>query len=138
MLKLSFSVKGWENYSWQDMTDLAVENDYKGIDLCASAYPSYFEKNGAFDKYNSGATIRSLKDKGLAIPVVSYSDDVSSGDTAETVSRIKEYIDFAASIKVPYVAFFASDSENAKANVIAVLSQVHEYAYEKNASTHRP
>ena len=134
MLKLSFCVKGWENYSWQDMTDLAVENDYKGIDLCASAYPSYFEKNGAFDKYNSGATVRSLKDKGLAIPVVSYSDDVSSGDTAETVSRIKEYIDFAASIKVPYVAFFASDSENAKANVIAVLSQVHEYAYEKNVT----
>ena len=134
MLKLSFCVKGWEDYSWQDMTDLAVENDYKGIDLCASAYPSYFEKNGAFDKYNSGATIRSLKDKGLAIPVVSYSDDVSSVDTAETVSRIKEYIDFAASIKVPYVAFFASDGENAKANVIAVLSQVHEYAYEKNVT----
>ncbi len=134
MLKLSFSVKGWEDYSWQDMTDLAVENDYKGIDLCASAYPSYFQKNGVFDKYNSGATVRSLKDKGLAIPVVSYSDDVSSGDTAETVGKIKEYIDFAASIKVPYVAFFASDCENAKANVIAVLSQVHEYAYEKNVT----
>ena len=63
MLKLSFSVKGWENYSWQDMVELAIENDYKGIDLCASAYPSYFQKNGEFDKYNAGATLRSLKDK---------------------------------------------------------------------------
>ena len=26
MLKLSFSVKGWENYSWQDMIDLAEES----------------------------------------------------------------------------------------------------------------
>ena len=25
MLKLSFSVKGWDNYSWQDMIDLAIE-----------------------------------------------------------------------------------------------------------------
>ena len=134
MLKLSFSVKGWEDYSFQDMIDLAIENDYKGIDLCASAYPSYFEKNGAFDKYNSGATIRGLKDKGLNIPVVNYSDDIASQDTAETVSKVKEYIDFTASIKVPYVSFFASESENAKANVIEVLSQVHEYAYEKNVT----
>ena len=132
MLKLSFSVKGWEDYSWQDMIDLATENDYKGIDLCASAYPSYFQKNGVFDKYNSGATVRALKDKGLNIPVVSYSDDIAAGDPAETVSKIKEYIDFASSIKVPYVAFFASESEDAKANVIDVLSKVHEYAYEKN------
>ena len=132
MLKLSFSVKGWEDYSWQDMIDLATENDYKGIDLCASAYPSYFQKNGVFDKYNSGATIRALKDKGLNIPVVSYSDDIAAGDPAETISKIKEYIDFASSIKVPYVAFFASESEDAKANVIDVLSKVHEYAYEKN------
>ena len=134
MLKLSFSVKGWEDYTFQDMINLAIENDYKGIDLCASAYPSYFEKNGAFDKYNSGATIRGLKDKGLNIPVVNYSDDIASQDTAETVSKVKEYIDFTASIKVPYVSFFASDSENAKANVIEVLSQVHEYAYEKNVT----
>ena len=132
MLKLSFSVKGWEDYSFQDMIDLAIENDYKGIDLCASAYPSYFEKNGAFDKYNSGATIRGLKDKGLNIPVVNYSDDIADDNTADTVEKIKEYIDFVSSIKVPYVAFYASDRENAKANVIAVLSQIHEYAYEKN------
>ena len=121
MLKLSFSVKGWDNYSWQDMIDLAIENDYKGIDLCASAYPSYFQKNGEFDKYNSGATLRNLRDKGLNIPVVSYSDDIACGDPAETVSKIKSYIDFASSIKVPYVAFFASETETAKANVINVL-----------------
>ena len=134
MLKLSFSVKGWQNYSFQDMIDLALENDYKGIDLCLSAYPSYFEKNGAFDKYNSGATMRSLKDKGLNVPVVTYDDDISLEDTAVTVSNIREYIDFASSIKVPYVAFWASESEGAKANVISVLSQVHKYAYEKNVT----
>ena len=134
MLKLSFSVKGWDNYSWQDMIDLAIENDYKGIDLCASAYPSYFEKNGAFDKYNCGATMRSLKDKGLNVPVINYSDDISSQDTAATVENIKGYIDFASSLKVPYVAFYASESESAKENVISVLSQVHEYAYDKNVT----
>ena len=134
MLKLSFSVKGWEDYSFQDMIDLAIENDYKGIDLCASAYPSYFDKNGAFDKYNSGATMRSLKDKGLNVPVINYSDDMSCENTADTVSKIKDYIDFASSIKVPYVAFYASENESAKANVISVLSQVHEYAYDKNVT----
>ena len=134
MLKLSFSVKGWENYSWQDMIDLAVENDYKGIDLCASAYPSYFQKNGVFDKYNCGATMRNLKDKGLNIPVVSYSDDVSSDDISDTVSKIKEYIDFSSSIKVPYVALYANSGEKAKENVIDVLSQVNEYAYEKDVT----
>ena len=68
-MKLSFSVKGWEDISWQELEAYAVENDYSGIDLKPDDNEVYMSKSNSFDKYNSGATLRAMKDKGLIVPL---------------------------------------------------------------------
>ena len=135
MMKLSFSVKGWEDYSWQDLMNLANENSIKGIDLCPDSNANLFEKNAEFDKYNSGATIRSMKDKGLAVPCVCYSTDIADDNVSETADKVKEYIDFASGIRVPYIALYAAkENENAKANVIAFIKEINDYAVSKDVT----
>lgn len=135
MMKLSFSVKGWEDCSWQEFIDLAVENGIKGIDLCPDTNEALFSKNGEFDKYNSGATIRAMKDKNICVPCVCYNDDIAADSVSENAQKVKSYIDFASSIRVPFIALYASDeSEKAKENVISLISEVNKYAAENGVT----
>lgn len=134
MMKLSFSVKGWEDYSWQELMELASENNFKGIDLCPDTNEALFTKNGEFDKYNCGATVRSMKDKNLNIPCICYDDSISEGAVDETAQKVMSYIDFAASVRVPYIALYASECENAKENVITLIGKINDYAEEKGVT----
>lgn len=134
MMKLSFSVKGWEDYSWQELMELASENNFKGIDLCPDTNEALFTKNGEFDKYNCGATVRTMKDKNLNIPCICYDDSISEGTIDETAQRVMSYIDFAASVRVPYIALYASECKNAKENVITLISKINDYAEEKGVT----
>ena len=133
MMKLSFSVKGWEDYSWQELMDLAIENNIKGIDLCPDTNTALFDKNGEFDKYNCGATVRTMKDKSLAIPCVCYNSDITADNTSAVAEKVKEYIDFASGIRVPYIALYAGkSSEDAKEKVIALINEINDYAAKKD------
>ena len=135
MMKLSFSVKGWEDISWQELEAYAVENDYSGIDLKPDDNEVYMSKSNSFDKYNSGATLRAMKDKGLIVPCVCYNLDIATDDIESNANVIETYIDFAKSINVPYISVKASDeSAKAKENAIACISSVIPYA-EKNGVT---
>ncbi len=129
MIKLSFSVKGWNDVSWQEFTDLAVENDFRGIDLLPDSSEYLFEKAGAFDKYNCGATVRAMKDKGISIPCISYDLDIASCDTDTNAKKIRNYIDFAKNVSVPYISVCAlKNRDRAKENVIACIGKVLDYA----------
>ena len=135
MLKLSFSINGWKEYSWQDFTELATEIGFKGIELHNAMESDLTEKDGPFHKYNSAATIRKLADEGITIPCVDISKDISAENTTENAAYIRKYIDFASSIKVPYVRVYASGtSDNAKQNVIDCLKEVVDYAEQKKVT----
>ena len=67
MIKLSFSINGWKDYTWQDFTELASEIGFKGIELHNAMESNLTEKDGPFHKYNSAATIRKLADDGINI-----------------------------------------------------------------------
>lgn len=135
MIKLSFSINGWKDYTWQDFTELASEIGFKGIELHNAMESDLTDKDGPFHKYNSAATIRKLADDGISVPCVDISKDISSENTEENSEYIRKYIDFAASIKVPYVRVYASGkSENSKQNVIDCLSGVISYAEEKRVT----
>ncbi len=134
-MKLSFSINGWKNHSWQEFLDLASEIGYKGIELHNVLGSDLIEKDGPFHKYNASATMRKLTDLGLSIPCVDISADLSEKDTEKNAEYIKKRIDFASSIKVPYVRVYASGkTENAKENVIETLSKLVDYAEEKNVT----
>ncbi len=135
MMKLSFSINGWKDYTWQDFTSLAEEIGFKGIELHTVLGSALTEKDGPFHKYNSAATMRKLSDNGITVPCVDISADISSADITESAETIKKYIDFASSIRVPYVRVYAKgENENARENVIATLSEVVAYAEEKNVT----
>jgi len=135
MNKLSFSINGWKDYSWQDFVTLAEENGFCGIELHNVIGSSLYEKDGPFHKYNSAATVRSLNDKGISVPCVDISVDVSDSNIAENREHIRKYIEFASSIRSPYVRVYASgESENARENVLGCLSEITEFAAEKNVT----
>ena len=135
MIKLSFSINGWKGYSWDDFVDLAKENSFKGIELHNVLGSDLMDKNGPFHKYNSAATMRKLRDDGISVPCFDISADVSSDDITANVEHIKECIDFAFSINVPYIRVYASgDSANANENVINCLRGFVDYAESKNVT----
>ncbi len=135
MTKLSFSINGWKDYSWLDFVTLAAENGFGGIELHNIIGSSFSEKDGPFHKYNSAATVRALNDKGITVPCVDISVDVSDSNIEENREHIKKYIEFASSIRSPYVRVYASGtSENAKENVLECLGGITDFASEKNVT----
>ena len=80
MIKLSFSINGWKDYSWDEFVDLAKDNYFKGIELHNVLGSELTEKNGPFHKYNSAATMRKLRDDGISVPCFDISADISSDD----------------------------------------------------------
>ena len=135
MLKLSFSIKGWEDYSFQDLKNLALENNFLAIDLKPDTNASYMSKNGEFDKYNSAATMRSLKDEGLTVACVCYEFNIGNNNVDVNAEALKSYIDFASSISVPYISVCAGNDENCtKENVVSCIREVLPYAVEKDVT----
>ena len=135
MMKLSFSINGWKDNSWQDFVDLAKENFYTGIELHNVIGSELCDKNGPFHKYNSAATMRKLRDDGISIPCFDISVDISSDDVSANADHIKECIDFASGINVPNVRVYASGNyENSYDNVIACINEFVAYAESKNVT----
>ncbi|MBQ7116885.1 MAG: hypothetical protein IJN88_01595, partial [Clostridia bacterium] len=125
MTKLSFSINGWKDYSWQDFVTLAEENGFGGIELHNIIGSAFSDKDGPFHKYNSAATVRALSDKGICIPCVDISVDVSDSNIEENRAHIRKYIEFASSIRSPYVRVYASgECENSKDNVLKCLGEI--------------
>ena len=134
-MKLSFSINGWKDNTWQDFMELAEEIGFKGIELHNVLESDLSDKNGPFHKYNSGATMRKLADKGISVPCVDISVDISDADIKKNSEYIIGCIDFASSIRVEYVRVYASGkTDNARENVISCLSDVVDYAAEKKVT----
>ena len=52
-MKLSFSTRGWEDGSWKEWIDAAVEMDFGGVEIRdAQRMEALFERSGPFHKYN--------------------------------------------------------------------------------------
>ena len=50
-MKLSFSTKGWENRSFEEFCDTAVDMDFSGVELYNIHSTFFTEKGGAFHGY---------------------------------------------------------------------------------------
>ena len=69
-MKLSYSTRGWNALSWDNLVDLAVEMEFDGIELCdVQKSDALVGKGGPFDRYSARATARDLRSKNLQIPV---------------------------------------------------------------------
>ena len=86
-MKLSFSTRGWADHSWDELVSTALEMDFSGIEIHNPITNAAFTgKGGPLDRYNTQATARALRDKGLSIPAFDSSVDISAGSSG-TMTR---------------------------------------------------
>ena len=112
-MKLSFSTRGWPNLSFEEMLDVASDMGFSGVEVYnLSKFNPMMEKDGPFHKYNLGATVRLLKDRGISIPCFDTSIDISSDETA--IATLKELIDMgkvSLSERIAYPMYAAISSD---------------------------
>ncbi|MBQ7269358.1 MAG: AMP-binding protein [Bacteroidales bacterium] len=122
-MKLSFSTRGWASLSWEEMVSEAAEMRFSGIEpYNPIRQPSLMEKGGPFDKYSVMPTWRALREKGLSVPCIDSSCDLSSPDAA-AVEEMEAMIALAADLRAPYVCAYASSENDAavRANIASLL-----------------
>lgn len=126
-MRLSFSMRGWSDYSWDQLVDLAVEMDFRGIELYNPLVDDALIGKGApLDTYNVRSTVRGLHAKKLSIPAIDTSLDIS--ESGEHAGQVCELIDLAASVSCPYVCVKAQteDEDAVRATISAALPHAKE------------
>ena len=124
-MKLSFSTRGWADHSWDELVNTALEMDFSGIEIHNPIINTVFTgKGGPLERYNTQATARTLRDKGLCIPALDSSVDISAGE--EQIKAAKDLIDLAAAAGVERVVVVAQNDDE---DVIhATLAELVPYA----------
>ena len=106
-MKLSFSTRGWAHLSWEEWLDAGVNMHFEGVEVYnLPKFPELMERSGPFHKYNMAATVRQLREKNITIPCFDTSCDLSSNEE-NAVPSIKELIQIAKQMQVPYVVVVA-------------------------------
>ena len=125
-MKLSFSTRGWSDRSWDEIVELACEQDFQGIEVYnAHTRADLMGKGGPLHKYGVQATARALRDRGIEMPILSTSLDVSAFDCADAV---KSLIAIASRMSASYVSVVALSDDEGKVreNLDAVISYAEE------------
>ncbi len=105
-MKLSYSSRGWEQLSWEDMLSTALEMRFSGIELYnAHKNASLTGKGGALHRYNVAATARELADRRLSIACMDSNCDLSS---AGCIDELSDLIAIASQVRAKYVGCYAS------------------------------
>ena len=130
-MKLSFSTRGWPSLSFGEMLDVALDMGFAGVEVYnLTKFDPLMDKDGPFHKYNTAATVRELREKGISIPCFDTSLDISSDENA--ISSAKALIEIARNARVPYVVVCAlTDHEE---TVYAALEALLPLAEEKEVS----
>ena len=130
-MKLSFSTRGWPNLSFGEMLEVAEDMGFSGVEVYnLTKFDPLTEKGGPFHKYNTAATVRQLRERGLSIPCFDTSLDISFDENA--VSAAKNLIEIAHNARVPYVVVCAlHENEDA---VYSALDAILPVAAENNVS----
>ena len=108
-MRLSFSTHGWCDKEWDFLVESAAINGISGIEIASDQCDVYSQDGGPFHKYNITATIRDLREKGIAVAVLNSGCDMASAALSvkaeeEIISRIK----LAQSLSVKYVILFGA------------------------------
>lgn len=130
-MKLSFSTRGWPKLSFGEMLDVALDMGFSGVEVYnLTKFDPLMGKDGPFHKYNTAATVRELREKGLSIPCLDTSFDISSDEKA--VPSTKALIEIAHNARIPYVVVCAlTENEDA---VYAALEELLPIAEAKEVS----
>ncbi len=126
-MNLSFSTRGWQDMSWEDMLDTAAEMGFSGVEVYnLPNFESLTGRGGPFHQYQTAATVRQLRDKKLQIPCLDTSWDLSSPDS--NPDSLKAVVEAAYNVRVPYVAVCALTENDplVQANLTCLLPLLRE------------
>ena len=103
-MKYSFSTRGWNDSSWADLVQDAIEYRFQGIELYNIAQiDSFVNRSGPFHKFHLNETLRLLRSHDLMIPCLDTSLDLGASVLDET--QIQMLVEIAAALRIPYLAF---------------------------------
>lgn len=121
-MRLSFSTRGWAHLDWNEWLEAAASTGFEGVEVYnLPKFPALVDRSGPFHKYNIAATVRELRAKKLEIPCFDTSCDLSS-ETEDFVPAIRNLIQVAKNMQVPYVVIVAlQDNEDLVRNRLAEL-----------------
>lgn len=107
---LAFSTLGCPDWSFEKITDFAVQHGYKGIEVRGIQRQLDLTKADLFNTAaNIAATNRIMKDKGLQFVDLGSSANLHFADAATRQKNLdegKRFIDLAQQINCPYVRVF--------------------------------
>ncbi|MBE6956134.1 MAG: AMP-dependent synthetase [Ruminococcaceae bacterium] len=122
-MKLSFSTRGWADFSWDEVVSLATDMDFGGIEVYnLPKCDPLMDRSGPFHKYQAAATVRQLKEKNLTIPCFDTSCDLSA--EGDAVAQLRTLMEAARNARVKYVSAVAltDNEERVKQNLSALLA----------------
>lgn len=124
-MNLSFSTRGWQDFSFDENVDSAVTMHFGGIEIYnVQKCKDLTDRGGAFHKYSCAATVRLLHEKGLSIPCFDTSCDISSDGA---VDEICEVMKIAHDVQVPFVGVVAlGDNDSVIYSTVEKLLSVAE------------
>ncbi len=103
-MNLSFSTRGRTQTPWENLTEMALENGFTGIEV----YDAYKDAlltgpSGPLHTYRAASTLRSLREMGLCIPLLDSSCRVGCGDD-DALSNLEFLISLACMVQARFVA----------------------------------
>ena len=105
-MKLSFSTRGWQHLSWDELLVSAEESGMNGIELYdLFKRADLIERACPFDRYRAATTVRQLREKNMAIPCLDTSIDLALPETS--LKDVKWLLETAGTIRTPYVSVVA-------------------------------
>ena len=127
-MNLSFSTRGWPNFTWEEMVKTASEMGFSGVEVYnLPKFEDMLAKGGPFHSYQIAATVRDLREKKLTIPCFDTSFDLSSDPSA--AEAMKTLIEIAKIAQVKYVVACAlTDNEETVSSVLKQLVPAAEKA----------
>ena len=110
-MKLSFSIKGWQNYGWEDYCNIASELGFAGVELHNIKNKEFRSVNNPFDPANSFAIVRDMINRGLSIPCLDAACNIADAEAFDVnCKEIEDCIKTARNLKIPYVRIHAGTS----------------------------
>ncbi len=105
-MRLSFSTRGWQDLSWDELLKTVEESGMNGVELYDLHKRTDLRQRGApFDKYGASGAMRQLRDRNIRIPCLDSSIDLS--DSSVGLRDLEWLIDTAGSMRIPYVSAVA-------------------------------
>ncbi|MEA5040738.1 MAG: AMP-binding protein [Clostridiaceae bacterium] len=112
-MKLSFSTRGWNAYTWEDCTAAAKTAGFSGIELHGMIGSSWTKEGAPFHRASARRTVRRLYDEGLYLTCLDSVCDLSRMDGAGEETELSASIRLAHDFSIPYVRVRASDGSEA-------------------------